>query len=90
MNLIKITKVAKAGTLESNDILIMVKPNESGKVELELESIVIQQFGDVIEQVILDKVKEMNVEGITIKAQDKGALDYTIGARVETAIQRAM
>jgi len=85
----KITKVAKAGTLESNDILIMVMPNESGKVELELESIVMQQFGDVIEQVILHKVKEMRVEGITIKAQDKGALDYTIGARVETAIKRA-
>ena len=85
----KITKVAKAGTLESNDILIMVMPNESGKVELELESIVMQQFGDVIEQVILQKVKEMGVEGITIKAQDKGALDYTIGARVETAIKRA-
>ena len=86
----KITKVAKAGTLESNDILIMVRPNESGKVELELESIVMQQFGDVIEQVILHKVKEMRVEGITIKAQDRGALDYTIGARVETAIKRAI
>lgn len=86
----KITKVAKAGTLESNDILIMVMPNESGDVELELESIVMQQFGEVIEQVILHKVQEMGVEGITIKAQDKGALDYTIGARVETAIMRAM
>ena len=86
----KITKVAKAGTLESNDILIMVMPNESGKVELELESIVMQQFGEVIEQVILHKVQEMSVEGITIKAQDKGALDYTIGARVETAIKRAI
>ena len=86
----KITKVAKAGTLESNDILVMVMPNESGKVELELESIVLQQFGDVIEQVILHKVQEMGVEGITIKAQDKGALDYTIGARVETAIKRAI
>ena len=85
-----ILKVAKAGTLESNDILIMVMPNESGKIELELESIVMQQFGDVIERVILHKVKEMGVEGITIKAQDKGALDYTIGARVETAIKRAM
>ena len=86
----KITKVAKAGTLESNDILIMVMPNESGSVELELESIVIQQFGDVIERVILQKVKEMGIVDITIKAQDKGALDYTIGARVETAIKRAL
>lgn len=86
----RITKVAKAGTLESNDILVMVKPNETGQVELELESIVRQQFGEVIEQVIMGKVKEMQVEGITIKAQDKGALDFTIRARVETAITRAM
>jgi citrate lyase subunit gamma (acyl carrier protein) len=86
----KITKVAKAGTLESNDILIMVMPNDSGKVELELESIVMLQFGDVIRKVILHKVEEMGVESITIKAQDKGALDYTIGARLETAIRRAI
>jgi len=87
---LKITKVAKAGTLESNDILIMVRPNEGGKIELELESIVMQHFGEVIEQVILHKVKEMGIEGISIKAQDKGALDYTIAARVETAIRRAI
>jgi len=87
---VKITKVAKAGTLESNDILIMVRPNADGKIDLELESIVMQQFGDIIKQVILHKVKEMGIESISIKAQDKGALDYTIGARVETAISRAI
>lgn len=85
-----ITKAAKAGTLESNDILIMVMPNDSGNVELELESIVMQQFGEVIRQVILDKVQEMGIGGITIKAQDKGALDYTIRARVETVVKRAL
>ena len=86
----KISKVAKAGTLESNDILVMVMPNDNNTVELELESIVMQQFGDVIRKVILEKVKEMAIESVTIKAQDKGALDYTIGARVETAIKRAL
>lgn len=85
-----ITKVAKAGTLESNDILIMVMPNDLGRIELELESIVMPQFGEVIRQVIINKVQEMGIEGITIKAQDKGALDYTIGARVETAVKRAL
>lgn len=85
----KISKVAKAGTLESNDIFIMVMPNEKGGIELQLESIVAKQFGEQIEKVILDKVKEMDVEDILIKAQDKGALDYTIGARVEIAIKRA-
>lgn len=86
----KITKIAKAGTLESNDILVMVMPNENSGIELQLESIVMKQFGDQIEKVILDKIKEMGIEDIVIKAQDKGALDYTIGARVETAVKRAL
>lgn len=86
----KINKVAKAGTLESNDIMIMVMPNEKGGVELQLESIVIKQFGNQIKSTILDKLKEMNVEDVVIKAQDKGALDYTIKARVQTAIERAV
>jgi citrate lyase acyl carrier protein len=85
-----INKIAKAGTLESNDILIMVIPNENGGVELELESIVMKQFGKQIKKTILNKVEELGVENITIKAQDKGALDYTIKARMQTAIERAM
>jgi citrate lyase subunit gamma (acyl carrier protein) len=85
-----ITKVAKAGTLESNDILVMVSPNEEGGVDLQLESIVIKQFGDQIRRVILDKVSEMDITDIRIKAQDKGALDFAIAARVEAAIKRAV
>ena len=86
----KINKAAAAGTLESNDILVMVMPNESSGVEIELDSIVMKQFGSLIREVILDKIKELKVENIIIKAQDRGALDYTIKARVETAIKRAL
>ena len=85
----KITKVAKAGTLESNDIVVMVMPGEKPGIELELESIVMQQFGDRIREVILETLKKLGVEDARIKAQDKGALDYTIEARVETAVKRA-
>ncbi|GAA0677855.1 citrate lyase acyl carrier protein [Clostridium cadaveris] len=85
----KIEKVAKAGTLESNDIVIMVYPNENDTVEIELESIVMQQFGTRIREVIQETLKSLGVTGVKVKAQDKGALDYTIGARVETAIKRA-
>ena len=86
----KISKVAKAGTLESNDILIMVSPNPKGGVELKLESIVIKQFGETIRNVIFEKLKELDVEDIVVIAQDKGALDYTIKSRVETAIKRSL
>ena len=85
----EIKKIAKAGTLESNDIYIMVMPNDEGGIELDLESIVIKQFGDEIRKTIRDTLNDLGVEKAIVKAQDKGALDYTIKARVETAVKRA-
>jgi len=85
---VKIIKPAKAGTFESNDIYVMVMPNEGNGIELDLESIVMQQFGDEIEKVIMDTLKDLGIEDVIIRAQDKGALNYTIKARVETAIKR--
>lgn len=85
----KINKVAKAGTLESNDALIMVMPNDNTGVELEIESIVMKQFGEQIKKVILEKATELELDGVKIQVQDKGALDYTLKARLETAVTRA-
>lgn len=84
----EILKPAKAGTMESNDIYIMVMPNENG-IKLELESIVMKQFGEEIESVIRQTLKELDVKDAIVRAQDKGALNYTIKARVETAVKRA-
>ncbi|MBU3196801.1 citrate lyase acyl carrier protein [Clostridium algidicarnis] len=86
----KISKVAKAGTLESNDVFIMVSPNEEDAVDIKLESIVMKQFGDQILKVIEETLKSLEVESVSLKVQDRGALDYTIKARVETAIKRAI
>ena len=44
---IDIIKMAKAGSLESNDILIMISKGE-GTIDIELESVVIQQYGEEI------------------------------------------
>lgn len=85
-----IKKPAKCGTLESNDIFIMVIPNENKGIEIELDSIVEKQFGSQIKNVIESKIKELGITSILVKAQDKGALDYAIRARVETAIKRGM
>ncbi len=84
-----INKPSKAGTLESNDIYIMLMPSEDG-IKIELESIVEDQFGDDIREVIAKKLEEMGVSAITVKATDKGALDYTIRARVEAAVSRGL
>nr|WP_300006148.1 citrate lyase acyl carrier protein [Tissierella sp.] len=82
-----IKKMASAGTVESNDILIMMSPDDT--VEIELESVVEKQYGEIIKKTISDTLKEEGVEGARVIAKDKGALDFTIRARVKACIERA-
>jgi citrate lyase subunit gamma (acyl carrier protein) len=84
-----INKPAKAGTMESNDIYVSIFPNEGQGIDLTLESSVIKQFGDQIESAIRDTLEKLNVKDAKITAMDRGALDCTIRARVETAVKRA-
>ena len=84
-----ITKITKAGSLESNDILIILMPNSNPGVEIQIESIVIEQFGEQIEKVIRETAEQLGIENAVIKAQDKGALDYTIVSRIKTAFIRS-
>ncbi|AGA70333.1 citrate lyase acyl carrier protein [Desulfitobacterium dichloroeliminans LMG P-21439] len=88
----KICKTAQAGAFESNDVLITVAPNEQGGVQVQLETkrVILKQFGKQIEQVVRDQVAKMGAEDVIIKVQDKGALNYTIRARVQTALERAL
>jgi len=82
-----IIKTAKAGTFESNDIYVVIAPNQG--IKIEIESPVMAQFGDRIREVIEETLRINSVKNVYIKAQDKGALDFTIRARVETALNRA-
>ncbi len=76
--------------MESNDIYVMVYPNENGGIMINLESVVIKQFGNQIRRVIEETLEILEVKDVHIVAKDRGALDYTIKARVETAIKRAI
>ncbi|SDF36674.1 citrate lyase acyl carrier protein [Sporolituus thermophilus] len=87
----KLIKPAQAGTVESSDILIVLAPAEPGTgITIELVSPVIKQYGEHIRSMI---VKTLNAHGIVdahVHANDKGALDYTIEARVTAAVKRAL
>ncbi|WP_315069425.1 citrate lyase acyl carrier protein [uncultured Clostridium sp.] len=85
----EIKKAAMAGTLESSDITVIVEPNPEKEVFIRLKSDVEKQFGDQIRKVILDTLKELKVHSAIVRADDKGALDCVIKARVETAALRA-
>lgn len=84
----KIVRNAKAGTMESSDIFVMVLPEGEG-LQIELESAVYLHYGKQIEELIRTVAAEAQVENGTIVARDFGALDCTIRARVTTALKRA-
>ncbi len=83
-----IEKSAAAGTLESSDCLVTVEPHENG-IELEISSVVLEQYGDEIRSTVLDTLKELDVQSAHVHIQDKGAMNCVIAARVETAVMRA-
>ena len=86
----KLLKPAQAGTVESSDILIMLAPAEAGTgIQVELTSPTMQQYGAHIKQLIIDTLATHGIEDAAVYANEKGALDYTIEARVKTAIKRA-
>ena len=84
---VEIRKMAKAGSLESNDIMIMISPGQ-GNIDIDLDSLVYDQFGEDIKNTILKTLKEEGVGQAKIIAQDKGALDFTIRARVKACVRR--
>jgi citrate lyase subunit gamma (acyl carrier protein) len=82
----KIKKIAQAGSLESSDVLVTVEPSES--FEISIKSSVFNTFGHLIEAKVKEVAKEMSLSTGKISLEDKGALNPTIKARVETALIR--
>ena len=83
----EIVRKVSAGTLESSDVYVEIAPGGDG-VDMELESVVKEQFGPAIAQVVYDVLREHGVARARVRLVDRGALDCVIRARVETAILR--
>lgn len=83
----KLIRPAVAGTLESSDALVEVEP--ASGLRIGIESAVAAQFGDAIDRSVRDVLARFDVNCAAVRVTDRGALDCTIRARVETAIRRA-
>ena len=83
----EIVRKAAAGTLESSDVYVEIAPGEAG-IDLELESVVTELFGQGAEQAVRLVLREQGVTCARNHLVDRGALDCVIRARVETAIVR--
>ena len=82
----EIVRPARAGSAESNDVLVIISPSDD--LTIDISSEVSVQYGEDIEKVIREKLQDLGVEKAQIKIEDKGALDFTLRARVEAAVLR--
>ena len=57
-------------------------------IDLEVNSVVYAQFGEAIEATILETLKTLEIEDMKVVVNDRGAVDCTSKARVETAVRR--
>ena len=83
----EIIRCASAGTMESSDVYVEIEPGEAG-VQVELQSVVLDRFGEAIHRTVREVLSELNVEQANVRVVDQGALECVIRARVETAVLR--
>lgn len=87
----KLLRPAQAGTVESSDILVSIAPAAAGTgIRIDLESATMRQFGEHIKTLICHILQDAGIEDAAVHANDKGAVDFVVMARVKTAIMRAM
>ena len=84
----RISKPAAAGSLESSDALVTIAPHDGG-IALEVESVVLKQFGAEIERAVREALDALHVTSARVHIKDRGAVECVLKARVEAAVKRA-
>lgn len=84
----EIKKPAVAGTLESSDCQIFIRPNLGQGIHIDMESDVAAMFGDSIFETVYKVLENFQVTDADIQIRDKGALDCVIQSRMQCVICR--
>ncbi len=73
--------------MQSSDLMVFLEPGDVLRVEV--DSTVKKQFEGLIRERIAIVLRRHEVTAGTVRVTDRGALDYAIEARLETALRRA-
>ncbi len=84
-----IVREEAAGTAESGDARVTVRPNPDGGLALELRGPSCERYGQEIRLVAFSTLAALGVADAIVRVEEKGALDATIRARLAAACGRA-
>ncbi|MAT38303.1 MAG: citrate lyase ACP [Ectothiorhodospiraceae bacterium] len=84
------TQAGKKGPDVRSDCWIGLEIADSGGISVDLQSKVASLYGESIRKLIEQELQFFHIEHAKVAIEDSGALPYTIAARLEAAIKRAM
>ena len=79
-----------AGTMESSDVLVTLRPNPEKGIAIDIDSKVVAQYGDEMRATVMEVMKQFGITDAAVELKDQGALNCVIRARVQTAACRAL
>lgn len=85
----EISREGSAGTLESGDARVTVRPNPGKGLSIALRGPSVPRYGKAIGEAVLASLGALGVAEAEITIDEKGALDATIQARLTAAACRA-
>jgi citrate lyase subunit gamma (acyl carrier protein) len=80
------SRTAQCGTLESSDCLVTISESETSHIDYRGANAGI--FRKRTEAIVKELLDESDLTSVAVSIQDNGALEVTIRARIETAIER--
>ena len=86
----QILKQASAGTLESSDVMVTLKPTAQPGIHISISSKLAYQYGDSMEKTVREVMQEFDITDAAVELEDKGALDCVIRARTQAAACRSL
>ena len=86
----QIVKQASAGTLESSDVMVTLKPNAQSGILVSISGKMAYPFGESMEATVRDVMREFDITDAVVELEDRGALDCVIRARTQTAVCRSL
>jgi citrate lyase subunit beta/citryl-CoA lyase len=83
------TEAGHWGTDVRSDLHVAFEPQESGGIEISLDSRVAPYYGNSILEQTREVLDELGVRHARVNIHDEGALPFVIAARIEAAVRRS-
>lgn len=89
--MMRVTTKAEAGVPDKKgDVWVAVEPCEQGAgTVINIKSSMIREFGKDMEATVRELLTQYQVTDAIVTVVDKGAMDFALRARLETALRRS-